>query len=294
MLGLLGFGKKRKVSKSVKVSKQPPAKLRKMCKKLKIKTTVKRGGKRMYRPVKVLVKLCKKKLRLLKKKVSKKSKKVSKKSPKKKMMEFGRRFRFGSSCGGGYEPKAMMFGASPKKISFFGENYGLSEFGKKRRRSTKKVSKAAAMKAFKAFYRRHCTSSMKYGGRNRFGNGGNPPLYASMGYEFCPLGSGGVLGANSTGLFPTPCHVLDMEQEARENAVLLPVRWGGGDKEPGMKPGKGSPTLGPGGTMKPPSLGPGGTMKPPSLGPGGKKKPAFGRKRKSRARKMAEFGRRRR
>jgi hypothetical protein len=40
--------------------------------------------------------------------------------------------------------------------------------------------------------------------RYRFGNGGNPPLSQSMGYEFCSNG-GGVLGANSTGLFPTPC-----------------------------------------------------------------------------------------
>ena len=38
----------------------------------------------------------------------------------------------------------------------------------------------------------------------RFGSGGNPPLSASMGYEFCS-GGGGVLGANSTGLFPSPC-----------------------------------------------------------------------------------------
>jgi hypothetical protein len=34
--------------------------------------------------------------------------------------------------------------------------------------------------------------------------GSNPPLSNSMGYEFCSNG-GGVLGANSTGLFPTPC-----------------------------------------------------------------------------------------
>jgi hypothetical protein len=40
--------------------------------------------------------------------------------------------------------------------------------------------------------------------RYRFGNGGNPPLSAMMGSEFCS-GGGGVLGANSTGLFPTPC-----------------------------------------------------------------------------------------
>ena len=30
-------------------------------------------------------------------------------------------------------------------------------------------------------------------------------LSSSMGYEFCPNGMGGVLGANSTGLFPSPC-----------------------------------------------------------------------------------------
>jgi hypothetical protein len=41
-------------------------------------------------------------------------------------------------------------------------------------------------------------------GRYRFGNGGNPSLSSSMGYEFCS-GGGGVLGANSTGLFPSPC-----------------------------------------------------------------------------------------
>ena len=38
----------------------------------------------------------------------------------------------------------------------------------------------------------------------RFGNGGNPSLNQIMGNEFCSNG-GGVLGADSTGLFPTPC-----------------------------------------------------------------------------------------
>jgi len=40
--------------------------------------------------------------------------------------------------------------------------------------------------------------------RRRYRFGSNPPLSNSMGYEFCSNG-GGVLGANSTGLFPTPC-----------------------------------------------------------------------------------------
>ena len=76
---------------------------------------------------------------------------------------------------------------------------GSSKFGK--RRSGRKVNKAEAMKAFRSFYKRHYASSRSA----RFGNGGNPPLNASMGYEFCPSGMGGVLGANSTGLFPSPC-----------------------------------------------------------------------------------------
>ena len=86
---------------------------------------------------------------------------------------------FGSNCASKYQP-SMAFG----------------------RRSRRKLTKPAAMKAFKQFYKRYCRSS-KMGGRFRFGNGGNPPL--SMGYEFCPNGQGGVLGANSTGLFPSPC-----------------------------------------------------------------------------------------
>ena len=72
------------------------------------------------------------------------------------------------------------------------------KFGKRNR--SVKVSKAKAMKAFRSFWKRHCA-----GRRSRFGNGGNPMLNASMGYEFCPNGLGGVLGANSTGLFPSPC-----------------------------------------------------------------------------------------
>ena len=70
-------------------------------------------------------------------------------------------------------------------------------FGKRR---GPKVSKAAAMKAFRAFYKRHCSGNR----RMRFGSS-NPPLVNSMGYEFCSDGVGGVLGSNSTGLFPSPC-----------------------------------------------------------------------------------------
>ena len=64
----------------------------------------------------------------------------------------------------------------------------------------------AAYNAPSAAYKRVMGKSA-FGKRRRrygFGNGGNPPLNASMGYEFCSNG-GGVLGADSTGLFPSPC-----------------------------------------------------------------------------------------
>lgn len=222
MLSLFGFGKKRrsapkKSSKKVKKSVKPPAKLLKMCKKLRVKVSLKRGGKRVYKKVKVLAKQCKRKLRMIEK--AKKSRKGARKV---------RRSRFGASCGASnMADRQMMFGAS--KLRFAGRTMGTEmEFGKKR----KVVSKAAAMKAFKEFFRRHCKSTVRMGRRTRFGNGGNPPLYQSMGYEFCDLGSGGVLGANSTGLFPSPCHKMNMKQARAEESVVLADRYGGADKEP--------------------------------------------------------------
>jgi len=62
------------------------------------------------------------------------------------------------------------------------------------------AKQAAAKKALYGFGKRRRVQYRKY----HFGNGGNPPLNSSMGYEFCS-GGGGVLGANSTGLFPSPC-----------------------------------------------------------------------------------------
>jgi hypothetical protein len=56
------FGKKRKVSKRKSV-KKPSAKLLKLAKKLKIKVTVKRGSKRVYKSVKLLNKQIKKALK---------------------------------------------------------------------------------------------------------------------------------------------------------------------------------------------------------------------------------------
>ena len=254
---LFSFGKKRRsVRKSSKKGSKPPAKLLKVCKRLRVKATVKRGGKRVYKKKSVLKKLCLRKLRIIKKKkMMLKKKLLAKKKAAKKAhkvggrrrkgsrrvkrvrsrmggMEFGssysapmmaggmsigRRTRFGASCGGMYAPSTMSFG---RNISFGGQNFGGMEFGKRRRVSRKspKMSKVAAMKAFKAFYRRHCAVR-----RSRFGNGGNPPLNASMGYEFCPSGMGGVLGATSTGLFPSPCKVFNPMEKAAEDQVILPA-----------------------------------------------------------------------
>jgi len=112
---------------------------------------------------------------------------------------FGRRYRFGGEHmmpdGTMMDDNEMMFG---RRSRFGYDEPEMMDFGK--RRGGAKVSKAKAMKAFRSFYKRHCK-----GRGARFGNGGNPMLNASMGYEFCPNGMGGVLGANSTGLFPSPC-----------------------------------------------------------------------------------------
>jgi hypothetical protein len=119
-------------------------------------------------------------------------------------MKFGRRSRFGSQCNG----SASMMNNEPKVMNF----------GKKRK-GTRKISKPAAMKAFKQFYRRHCRSSAM-GRRFRFGSGGNPMLSQSMGYEFCPSGMGGVLA--TTGLFPSPCTPFNQAQATAEANATLP------------------------------------------------------------------------
>jgi len=236
MLSLFGFGKRRRRStKSRKSSKKggrkPPAALLKMCKKYRVKTTVKRGTKRVYKKARLLKKLCmrKKKMMLKKKKSAKRTKKSRKvrRTRRVRRSRFGgyldnnRMLSFGSSCNSNTNKSSMMsrFGgllSDAGKGTYF-KNPQVNVFG--RRRSTK-LSKPAAMKAFKQFYKRHCRSS-RMGGRFRFGSGGNPAL--SGGYEFCPSGQGGVLGANSTGLFPSPCTPMDAAQAAAEATVALPT-----------------------------------------------------------------------
>jgi hypothetical protein len=88
------------------------------------------------------------------------------------------------------------------QMNFGGQDYGsavagyggMALFGK-RRRAVPKMTKKQLMKMLKG------TSGRRR--RYRFGDGGNPSLMQSMGYEFDPTGKGGVLGMGSTGLFPT-------------------------------------------------------------------------------------------
>jgi hypothetical protein len=222
MLSLFGFGKKRRSVRSKKHHAKPPAKLLTLCKKYRVRATKKVGRKCVYKKVSVLKKLCLRKAMALKKKLIKMHKRKgvhhrrrrSTKVVRRKTTSHRRRksvrgddafgeeaMSFGARS---YASGVPMFGAYPSRKNHIG-NYLVPKhaFGKRRRvaHRSHKVSKAAAMKAFRSFYKRHCHGAR----RMRFGNGGNPPLAQSMGYEFCPSGMGGVLGANSTGLFGSPC-----------------------------------------------------------------------------------------
>ena len=69
---LFSFGKYKK--RSSKKTKAPPKALLRLCKKYRVKTTVKRGRRRVYKTVKVLKKLLSKKIKKLKKKAIKRRK----------------------------------------------------------------------------------------------------------------------------------------------------------------------------------------------------------------------------
>ena len=117
-----------------------------------------------------------------------------------KVSGFGGNYQYSPMMGqmgfGNCEYKSPMMG----QMSFGGDYAnavqamgGMAMFGK-RRRSVPKMTKKQLMKLLKG------TSGRRR--RYRFGNGGNPPLMQSMGYEFDPTGKGGVLGMGSTGMFP--------------------------------------------------------------------------------------------
>jgi hypothetical protein len=98
------FGKKKRRSikkKSKVVRVKLPKKLLSICKKLKVKVTVKRGTKKVYKTLKVLKKECLKKIKVLKKKYSRKStrkstRKTSTRSTR-RVSRLRRGARFGSS-----------------------------------------------------------------------------------------------------------------------------------------------------------------------------------------------------
>ena len=99
-MAFFSFGKKKKrsVRSKHKVARKPPAALLKKCRKHHIKTTMKRGGRRVYRKVSILKKLLAKKMRKIKK--MRKHRKVSKRKVHRRGMEFGslrksRKSRFG-------------------------------------------------------------------------------------------------------------------------------------------------------------------------------------------------------
>ena len=109
MLSLFGFGKRRRRStKSRKSAKKggrgrkPSSALLKMCKKYRVKATVKRGTKRVYKKARLLKKLCmRKKKMMLKKKKSRKVRRTRRVrrsrfggqiNPYTMKMSFGRRY----------------------------------------------------------------------------------------------------------------------------------------------------------------------------------------------------------
>ena len=261
MLSLFGFGKKRRrvSSRGKKLVRKPPARLLRICKKYHVKSTKKVGRRRVYKPAKVLAKQCLRKAKMMKRGRKmvhrRRGRKMVHRRRGRKMVHRRRRVRapmmgrsrFGESS---INPKIMssstpypmpppmkppvpppmpsmmmpIRGMSLEELCK-NQNMHLLSFGKHRRRGRKmihrrrrRVSKASAMKAFRKYYRRNFGAMRS----TRFGNGGNPPLWHSMGYEFCPSGMGGVLGANSTGLFPSPCTSLNSAQAKAEAAVALP------------------------------------------------------------------------
>ena len=205
-MGLFGFsfGKKRRSTKrkSAKKNAKPPARLLRICKKFHVKATKKVGRKRVYKSVATLKKLCLRKARAMKKKMMKMHKKSKMMKMHKKSKKVAKRKKVYRDAMFGSSRRVPMFGSMHSQMDDLKNMYGGmmngQAFGKKRRVG---ASKKVAMKAFRSFYKRHCAGRRGMG----FGNGGNPPLNASMGYEFCPDGMGGVLGVDSTGLFPSPC-----------------------------------------------------------------------------------------
>ena len=86
---LFSFGKKRKKISRRKLVRKPPASLLKKCRKHRIKTTMKKGSRRVYRKVSILKKLLKKKMRKVRKTTSRKTRKTRRKFCRRRRTGFG-------------------------------------------------------------------------------------------------------------------------------------------------------------------------------------------------------------
>jgi hypothetical protein len=229
------FGKKKrkspkKVKKGVKkvVNRKPPALLIKACKKLHIKVTKKVGKHRVYKKVSVLKKLLKRKLKRTKKTV----KRVKKHSVKRKF-RFGNAAAFTQPSDYGYNQTVKSALGSLSQSSQvatpasninrppgFGLEAGnLPIYGVYRPFFTEQVPTMVGPNSIGfmgqpdgslypvggPFSRYTSFGKKRKGGRKaRFGNGGNPPLMKTAGGRFCSNNTG-ILGMNTTGLFPTSC-----------------------------------------------------------------------------------------
>ena len=232
------FGKKKRTSsknvktvkkvKNVKrVNKKPPARLIKACKKYRIKVTKKVGKHRVYKKVSLLKKLLKKKMKSTKKTV-----KSVKKHSVKRQFRFGNAATFTSPANYGYNQTVKpVLGnlsqssqvATPASNINRPPGFGLEAgnlplYGVYRPFFTEQVPTMVGPNSIGfmgqpdgslypvggPFSRYTSFGKKRKGSKTRFGNGGNPPLMQTAGGRFCSNNTG-VLGMNSTGLFPTSC-----------------------------------------------------------------------------------------
>ena len=106
-MALFSFGKKKRVRSTRKSGKKPPAALLKKCRKFKIKTTMKKGNKKVYRKVRVLKKLLAKRMRKLHKKRHTKRRVVHR---RKRVVQRRRGMGFGEVTDYPFNPSPVNYG----------------------------------------------------------------------------------------------------------------------------------------------------------------------------------------
>jgi len=113
-----------------------------------------------------------------------------------------------------YKRSRKAYEPSSGEMSSYRAAAGFSEFGKRRRRSKKtmfgrKRRVGRPRKTSRRKVHRKSRRVVRRRAPRRYSFGYQVPLSAMMGNEFCSNG-GGVLGTNSTGLYPTPCMTAAM------------------------------------------------------------------------------------